>query len=87
MRLPHPEVLADLCRTYPRIERGDIIASWNNASRHWFDLETKYRIDEPCELDAARALFVRYQFEKDETERSSYIHCMWRLVEPYCKKR
>ena len=87
MQLPHPEVLADLRRLYPRIERDDLIASWQNASRHWIGLDPQYRIAEPAELTASRALFVRSLFEEFAEDRQTFIYCMWQLVTPYCSKK
>lgn len=80
---PSPEVLADLRRQYPRISAHDLVACWQNASRHWYGVAPEILANEPSELTAARVLFVHSQFEAVDEDRANYSFCMWMLVNPY----
>lgn len=80
---PHPEILEDLCKTYPRIERADILACWQNAQRLWTGMNPAYLVDEPAELTAARTLFVHASFVEFSDDTANYSYAMWSLIVPY----
>lgn len=84
---PHPDVLDELCRTYRRVPRVDILACWQNASRHWNGINPLCLVQEPAELTAARTLFVHSQLDSNAEDRSMYSYVMWSLVTPYVHGR
>ncbi len=88
MKLPHPLLLDDLCREYRRTHtRDDLLSWWLNAPRHWDLLPQYSEENEPAEVTAARALWVRMHLDSDGQRRTEFGAGCWALVEPYTKTR
>lgn len=88
MPTPNPLVIDDLCRQYRRVSRADVLACWNAASRHWFEIDPAVLANEPPELTAARTLFVHAQLERDDREAAAnHQLAMWILVGAYARRK
>ena len=87
MKTPHPLIIDDLYVEFRATHtRADLIACWQNAHKAWGLLPEYLGNNEPAEVTAARALFVRARVTTNDAKYQQEIYAgMWALVSPYTK--
>lgn len=87
MKSPNVLVMNDLYSEFHETHtRSDLLACWNNAHRYWGLMPQFVGENEPAEVTAARALFVRAHATKDDPEYQQRLYSgVWVLVSPYSK--